>query len=185
LAIVLLCFLAGMAVIPSLARSMPRNEPSPAAALTTGSQAELAGTWQRDEARSDHSYFMREYPGMTLEIQVAGIELDVRVSLGTVRGGVALPGSGEEFLDYTLVADGEVRDVASPTSARRTASAQWVDESLRVHWHWVLGGAEERKVEVIDNWTVIDGGSALRINRRLILPERSPSEDMIVFRRIE
>ncbi len=157
----------------------------PAAANVQSAEV-LAGKWQRDDARGDRSYWMREYPEMTLEIDVAADRIDVRQALGQTRDGVALPGSGNEFLEYTLILDGEEREVPSAAGSRR-ATARWENGAMTVDIAITMGGdgPDAMEVPMQQRWTVIDGGETLVLERTFSLPDRGPRTSTLFFGRID
>lgn len=159
---------AGIPALPADVRQPAHAGPRPSA---QASRAALAGHWVRNDERSDASYWMREYPGMTLEVGVDGDRVDVRQSLGSVRDGVAQPGSGSEFREYTLIVDGHPHELVGPGAARRTATAEWQGESLHVDSVWHLSqGDEAVEIAMTETWTVTDAGARLEIHREAELP---------------
>jgi len=145
-------------------------------------QDQLSGLWQRDDSRGVRSYWMGEYPEMTLEISVEGDTVHVRQALGTVRDGVTQQGSGETFLEYSLILDGRPHEVAAPGSARRVATASWLAGALQVSSTLTLSGGLE--VATTEVWRLIDGGSALQIERTAQIPDRDTRRATTVFARL-
>lgn len=157
---------------------------SPAFRRSQAARVDLTGHWVRNDARSDAGYWMREYPGMTLDIAQEGNTLVVRQALGRVRDGVAEPGSGSEHHEYTLIADGQAREVAGPPPVRRTVTAAWIDDGLRAESVWHLDAADDGiDVPVTETWRIIDGGATLEIRRETRMPGRPVGDDVIVFDR--
>jgi len=145
---------------------------------------DLSGHWVRNDDRSDAGYWMREYPGMMLDIAQQGDTLVVRQALGRVRDGVAQPGSGDEHHEYTLIADGRAREVQGPPPVRRTVTAEWTGDELRVASIWHVGaGDDATDAPVTETWRLIDGGAMLEIRRETRMPGRPVGHDTIVFDR--
>ncbi len=134
---------AGSPVSPIPGHAAAWDAPPPIVAHEPSPQALLGGSWKRDDTLSDRIYWMGEYPEMTLEIAADEMNVRVRQSLGAVRDGVAQPGSGERFLEYLLVLDGEAREIPAAAGGRRTVTASWVGEAMRVTSRLRLGADGE------------------------------------------
>ena len=122
----------------------------------------LTGSWRHAPLASDGNYISGEYPGRLLEIAVLADRVRITQTLGAVKNGVALRGSGDESQTFELPTDGSRHEIPLGTRMTRTAHATWEDEAL----HFTYRLEENAQLGFEEIWHVSQDGQTLTIERR-------------------
>ncbi len=145
----------------SLARLMGVAAVVTLATPPLGANDALTGRWRHEPLASDANYISGEYPGRLLEIAVLANAVRITQTLGAVRDGIALPGSGNESQTFEVPTDGSEQEIPLGTRMTRLARAAWKDGAL--HFTYQLTGPESLSYEEI--WSVSDDRQTLTVER--------------------
>ncbi len=153
--------------------------PAASAGSSDTAVADLAGYWIHDQGRSEQHYMGPEYPGRWMKVELVEGGIEVEQSLGGVRDGLPLPGSGETTAMWTLPTDGSLHEVTTGKFVR-SMSARWNDGALQLAYSISLGDEGEMVCE--EAWRPLDDGASIVIARTVRFGGREKTR-RIFFRR--
>ena len=147
----------------SLARLMGVAAVVTLATAPLGANDALTGQWRHEPSASDGNYISGEYPGRLLEIVVLANVVRITQTLGAVKDGIALPGSGNETQTFEVPTDGSTQEIPLGTRMTRQAHAAWKDGAL--HFSYQVNLPESESLGFTEIWSVSDDRQTLTVER--------------------